>query len=349
MTSAAPRDHLRSLQALRGVAAGAVVFEHLHFHSELRQGPGLVPEWFAAGHLGVDLFFVLSGFILLHVHRGDLGRPGRVGPYAWRRFVRVWPLLALLSTLKLAYLLLGGHGASPHKTELSVIATSYLLLPHPDWPLLDVAWTLRHEALFYALFGLAVWGGSRLGLGLCAAAAAGLLCVSLAGGTDGWPWWAAFLGTPLHWHFLFGLAVADLARRPLGERLLRPVAAALWLSASAAALLLGAAWHLETGRDEPRILFALGSAALVLWLVPAERRRPLPIPRWLAQLGDASYSLYLWHGFVIVAALTPWAHLPTPIQAWPRLFLAGVAALSFASSLALYRWVERPLLSALKR
>lgn len=349
MSPAAPRDHLRSLQALRGVAAGAVVFEHLHFHSELRQGPGLVPEWFAAGHLGVDLFFVLSGFILLHVHRADLGRSGRVGAYFWRRFVRIWPLLALLSTLKLGYLLLGGPGASPHKTEPAVILTSYLLLPHPDWPLLDVAWTLRHEALFYALFGLAVWGGARLGLVLCGLAAIGLLCVPLAGGPAGWPWWAAFLGTPLHWHFLFGLAVAWLARQPAAAVLLRPIPAALLIAASLAALWFGARAHLHTGRDEPRILFALGAAALVLWLVLVERRRPLPVPGWLAHLGDASYSLYLWHGFVIVAALTPWAHLPAAVQAWPRCYLAGVALLAFASSLALYRWVERPLLSALKR
>ncbi len=66
-------------------------------------GPFPASGLFAFGHAGVDFFFVLSGFIILHVHAGDIGRPVRLGHYLQRRFTRVYPfywvvfLLALLA------------------------------------------------------------------------------------------------------------------------------------------------------------------------------------------------------------------------------------------------------------
>jgi exopolysaccharide production protein ExoZ len=353
MTTGVSRDQLQSLQGLRGLAASLVVFEHLHFHSELRLGGGLVPEWFAAGHLGVDLFFVLSGFILLHVHRKDLGVPGQTRRYVWRRFVRIWPLLALLNTLKLLYIAFGGPEVSAGKGSWGVIISSYLCLTYPEWPLLDVAWTLRHEVLFYALFALAVAFGWRLGLLLCVLAAAALGSAGMSEGQADWPWWLRFLLSPLHWHFLFGLGAAWLVQQArFGElvrgRLARPVLL-LALVVAAGLMFLGATQHMDSGREGPRVLFALGAALLVCALVALERRRALAVPRWLTELGDASYSLYLWHGSVIAGVLAAAPHLPRWLLENPTLLLSLVTALAFASSYALYRYVERPMLRALRR
>lgn len=353
MAAGVLRDQLHSLQSLRGLAAAAVVFEHLHFHSELRLGHGLVPAWFAAGHLGVDMFFVLSGFILLHVHRSDLGQDGQVRRYAWRRFVRIWPLLALLNTVKLVYMGISGAEVRPEKSSWDVILTSYLCLPHPQWPLLDVAWTLRHEALFYALFAVAVAYGPRVGLLLTGAAAAALVIPAMVGAQPEWPWWQNFVLSPLHWHFLFGLAAAWIVQRPAVAAFARGpmlyLAAGLTLALATALMAAGASFHLRSGADMPRVLFAAGAALLVCTFVLLERRHPRSHPSWLTGLGDASYSLYLWHGFVVAGALAVTPSLPAWLQHSPILLLTLVTAAAFVSSFAVYRWIELPLLRALRR
>src|SRR5262245_20376375 len=124
-----PAAHFDVLQAYRGLAAGALVFDHLHGQSQAHMGAGLVPGVCRFGHLGVDFFFVLSGFIIQHVHGADAGRPERGGDYLWRRITRIWPLLALLTTLKLAYMLAWGAGVRGEKFELGAIVASYLCLP----------------------------------------------------------------------------------------------------------------------------------------------------------------------------------------------------------------------------
>lgn len=100
------------------------------------------------GHSGVDL--VLSGFIILLVHRRDIGRPRRIARYAWRRFVRVWPLYWLALVATVAKRMAGGHVAP----DPASFAWNLALLPTAGEPMLGIAWTLQYEAVFYLLFGL---------------------------------------------------------------------------------------------------------------------------------------------------------------------------------------------------
>ena len=79
------------IEALRGLAATAVVFYHTARHTDKAYGTPLLRQIFQFGHAGVDLFFVLSGFIILFVHFRDIGQPGRLSYYANRRFTRVMP------------------------------------------------------------------------------------------------------------------------------------------------------------------------------------------------------------------------------------------------------------------
>ena len=126
------RRKLDGLQVLRALAASAVVFEHVAFHARLGRMPVECPRWFELGHLGVDLFFVLSGFIIVHVHGDDIGRPERARDYAWRRFARVWPLLAILTTFKLLAGLVVPGLVPEDRYQPGVVATSYLCLPHAE-------------------------------------------------------------------------------------------------------------------------------------------------------------------------------------------------------------------------
>jgi peptidoglycan/LPS O-acetylase OafA/YrhL len=351
LSTARPNSYISGLQAYRGLAAAAVVFDHLHFHSALQQGPGLAPDAFRYGHLGVDFFFVLSGFIIQHVHGSDAGHPERAGDYAWRRFARIWPLLAALTTLKLVYMLASGEGVRAEKFEFATIATSYLCLPLPGWPstgwpVLDVAWTLRHEALFYAaflvpiVFGRAAW---RVLVGAWLA----WIALVLARGTQP-PFPTDFLAAPLNAEFLLGVATAIAVERwrppparALAELLCGLVLAGLGVWAYASA-------ETETAKAS-RLVLALGLALVIHASVALESAGRLRMPRSLCALGDASYSLYLWHGFVVAGALAVWPNLPDGLRAWPRVWLYGVAFASIASSLLVHRWLERPLTELFRR
>ncbi len=339
-TAPHPRARLDSLQALRAIAAGAVVFTHLYFHAKLRNLPTLPPEWFHYGYLGVDLFFVLSGWIIVHVHGDDLNHPDRTKPYLWRRFARVWPLLALLTTLKLALLLVAPALAPDARLEPSQLITSYLLLPHPDFPLIAVAWTLRHEVLFYALFALGIWLGRRA---LIAIGALWLLVILVAQLVPTVPWWFDFLGNSLNLHFLLGcLAGVWLRRHPETPRTswfaILPILLLTLVAAGVHVLLEASPWK-ALGH------LALGSscALLIIALVQRERAGGMRVPRLLTEYGDASYSLYLWHGFVVGGLCWLWTKLPPAVQAWSVTWLVLTFLASVYSSLLLYRFVERPL------
>ena len=146
------RPRLGGIEALRGLAASAVVLYHAARHVDKAYGaPGLAHA-FLPGHAGVDLFFVLSGFIILHVHARDIGVPARLPHYANRRFSRVMPLYWVALCVTILAGSLGGHGwPAPWR-----VAVSASLLPAHLEPLLGVAWTLQYEIVFYAAFALLV-------------------------------------------------------------------------------------------------------------------------------------------------------------------------------------------------
>ena len=180
------KDVIRSLQVFRGIAALAVVAHHSAVSTDAFVGTVPAP-WLRAfdlGAYGVDFFFVLSGFIIMHAHMHEGGRPGAIRGYIFKRLTRVfpayWPVgLAVL----VLYAALPNLSASGGR-EFSALS-SLLLLPADRPPALSVAWTLVHELMFYGLFML--WFVSRrvFWLGLLVWVGA-IVATQVAGGATGW-------------------------------------------------------------------------------------------------------------------------------------------------------------------
>ncbi len=148
---------LQTLEALRAFAALLVVL--FHTQSVFRSAPGHIPfgYWSEAGDRGVDLFFVLSGFIITHVHRADIGRPDRIWNFTFNRIARVYPFLWCMTALAVALYTSGFGGAEKaYKLAPAAIAASLLLLPQDHLPLVNVSWTLTYEMFFYCLFGVLI-------------------------------------------------------------------------------------------------------------------------------------------------------------------------------------------------
>ncbi|MCQ4161255.1 acyltransferase [Roseomonas sp. GC11] len=322
--------HLHTLDALRGLAAIAVMLFHISgdaFQNMFGQRPA--GDAFAAGYSGLDMFFVLSGFIILHVHRADLGRPWQVLSYLRRRLARIYPPYWAITLAYAGIFLATGQELDPYR-----LVSSLLLLPGQP-PLLSIAWTLSHEMLFYLLFALAIlWPRAGLAAGL------GWVAASLAV-PAGQGWLADFLFDLRHVEFLIG-AIAALAVRH--GAVARPLPVAL-----GGALLFGLSAVLDTAQagftPQAHILaYGLGSGLIIAGLATAEQAGRLRVPTPLRCLGEASYTLYLTHlsAYSLLARLARMAHLPEILPGWALLGLLAVAITALA--LLLYHTLEKPLL-----
>ncbi|NQX15089.1 acyltransferase [Rathayibacter sp. VKM Ac-2857] len=338
-----------SVQALRFVAAVLVVVTHATFYAQERLDDSIA-VWDGGG-AGVDVFFVVSGFVTT-VTAGPFEVKGGWRYFAVRRVVRIVPLYWIATTLKIAsILLLPGAVLHAALTPWSGVA-SYLFLPtrNPDGavePLLGVGWTLTFEAAFYAVFAL----GLLLRRNVLVFASAVVLVVAsghvLRPGED-WPTWAVYFD-PIVLYFAIGMAVGRITGLPRARRgLLVALALAAAVTVVAALTPEGISWQ----RDA---LFRKGvvTAAFVAVVLaePLVRRLALRrgadrvVRRPLLALGEASYSLYLFHP--LVGPAVPAALAVVGLRS-EVLSVAGTIAVALVAAILIHRFVERPITRRLR-
>lgn len=293
---------LRSIQVLRAVAVLAVVASH-SFHTP-------------RGTSGVDLFFVISGFIIARVSRGR-----SAGAFAKARFLRIFPLYLLAAAPYVAWQLAHGSGLTP-----KIAATVTLW---PIWgggyqePLLPVAWSLYFEVLFYA--AVVLWLISRRAAALVAATIVLGALVSAGPATD-------FVLSPIILEFAAGYALAKLSRFPLA---LPALAIGLVLLFWPARSFEGATM-LDQGQAVIRLMmFGVPAVMIVYGALGLNKAFDREWSEPLVRIGDASYSIYLTH-LMAVYGLSDWP----PIA---KLLVAIVLGL------AIFAFVERPLLQLTTR
>ena len=149
---------IANIQALRGIAVLLVVLYHIMItQRRIGDGGGLLPAWFLVGISGVDLFFTISGFVMVVVTRGKFQRVGEMGRFLYNRLTRVYPMYWTYTLVSLAAFTILGSTAL---TEDNLFR-SLLLIPQNKMPLLSVGWTLIHEVYFYLAFTLLLWAPER--------------------------------------------------------------------------------------------------------------------------------------------------------------------------------------------
>jgi exopolysaccharide production protein ExoZ len=330
---------IQGIQYLRALAAIMVAL----FHFQGLVGPELD---LSMGAKGVDIFFVISGFVIAHAHRQDLVARTSGPGQAWRQFmlkrlIRIVPLYWLTLCCTLGYLAWRAIPFSAPWKDFLFIPQTSAIDPRQIYPAFTPGWTINAEMFFYLLFSLAVaW--PRLRYALLA-----LLCGLVAAGQwvhfDVSQVYARFYTHATFAGFILGVLLAQVFHHhdQLGRRL--PV----WLSWG---LLLGGfaglyAVRMQDGSLWPS-LFALCIVAGTIYALQSVHS-----PLW-HQLGDATYAIYLFHLYAVPMArwlLRQIGVLDTPGPFWMAVRLSVCVLIICASGWAVHRWVERPVLAFLRQ
>ena len=147
--SSNPHKKLNLLQVYRGIAAVLVVMFHLNQMSAERLNKVTFFNLFKAGWSGVNYFFVLSGFIMVYVHRSAIGKKDQLKSFLVKRAVRIYPIYWIITlTVWCLFLVIPGF-ANNKNLSLGHVIASLLLIPQKDKFILDVGGTLTYEIYFY--------------------------------------------------------------------------------------------------------------------------------------------------------------------------------------------------------
>jgi len=340
---------LANIQGLRGIAALLVFAAHLT-GAEQDYGNStihILPDFLHLGVIGVDLFFLISGYVMVHVAHG---RSRGIRPalrFAYNRATRIYPLY-WLATFALLILYIGKAIFFGEVTLISNFWRSVFLLPDKTFPILPVGWTLIFELYFYLIFSAYILF-RRLDLWALLGFWASLIVLANILGWPGINEWTGVIFSPLTLEFIAGAAIAGLINNGMTayakSMLIIGIIAILMLMIPIGPYL----WPDAMIDHGLRTLLFLPPFAMILYgSVACEvsaHKTSWPI---LQRAGDASYALYLIHVPIIllVGKAISTLHWQGPL---------GNSVLVFACLLSglLGSWVfhliaERPLLKLSK-
>lgn len=306
----APVGRLVSIQCLRFAAAGLVVLTHT------------ASGYFVYGAFGVDIFFVISGFIITHVTRQR-----EAGPFLLDRLTRIYPLYWLFL---IPMTVVGWDGDA---MRLLSSVTLWPVVGEFRRSYLAVSWTLSFEMLFYIAATMVLWRRHAFWVLIILYAGVVVTQQFMSNSVLG------FVGSPMIMEFLLGVVIARLPRTQWRLSGGITVAIALCVAFIATSTDFGIIENMFEGGAAWRwIAWGLPAAAIVWGAMQFETMLTGRFFKLVAIGGDASYALYLSHPFLLLfAPHNPYALL---FLGTPVLVVLGIAT-HFA--------IEKPLLKIVRR
>lgn len=349
------------VQALRGIAALMIVMVHARFYLRGETGEFIAQNFFYHGALGVDLFFMLSGFLMVITTTNCDGSYRYAYEFFCKRVARIWPVYAFSCLLLLVFSLYFPTFGLPLSEYRKFFESLFFIPIDPNAPLyfslpIAVAWTLCFEFYFYVVFGASLLFGKWRWVALAVWFLVTLVAIPMSTETfnlsvvDTYRYldfrYANLAVNPIVVEFILGMLVGKLY---LSETWLpnRYVMGALTVAAAVLVGVLSA-----TGIANFHGPLGWGDTVFVLFLCIAMLSKVVRLgaPAWLAWLGMISYSLYVTHLFAfnlldVISYMLGWKDGDKPSQ-W-HFWANPIFALVFAA--VVFRYVENPGSAWLKR
>lgn len=343
---------IQNIQALRGIAVLSVVFFHLLIIEQKYGGSKtILPNLLQFGMFGVDLFFVISGFVMVTVTRGKFQILKQASRFIYHRVARIYPTYWVYSILVLIIFLLQPSWVNSTQGNQVDILASFLLLPSHTLPLVMVGWTLIHEMYFYLIFFLILlliperhllltilsWGIGVVLLNIYLESSSPVINI---------------ISHPLTIEFIGGCLLAIIYHRKNVK--IKSSILLMLVGLTLAASLYGYhSYQNITGLIEPLawwriIIFGIPALLMVYCFTNAERNGYV-IHSSLIRVGDASYSIYLSHIFTLSASGRVWSMFSTDDFSDNVIMIPVLLFLVLMVGFISYRTVEKPLLKLTRR
>lgn len=335
------RERLPSIQVLRAAAAMGVVFAHLtaSFQTVFKAKDAIYDFYF--GNFGVDLFFVISGFVMVYASESLFGQPGGSKQFLLKRIIRIVPLYWIMTTWVLWEL--EATGSSFPAPLWKIICGSYLFLPFPlatGGPLLIVGWTLNYEMFFYLIFAISVFFNRVRAVLFTTGMLIICVLIGQSFGDHLSAFWASFTN-PLILEFVMGMWIA-LAFR-YGVRI--PSALSIFLILMGFGIIYCLS---STGaQDIARAMrWGTGFAFIMLAVTLSNTQARSTFWKPLVLIGEASYAIYLTHWFVLMSPPQQLVSMFQPIM-HPYLYSVVIVSAVIIVGILTHFVVEKPIIGAL--
>lgn len=342
------RDDLVSIQFLRGVAAFLVMFHHAQSEAIQEFGFESVNRIPIPGGIGVDVFFVISGFIMVYASRELFGRKAAPVEFIKRRLIRIVPLYWFYTTSMLMAMLIFPDRLNDAEFDIYNIISSCLFFPASTprgeiSPILDIGWTLNYEMFFYIIFACVIMFPLRRAVAAVIVAITAIVFLGILLPTPIVP--LRFWTNSIILEFAFGCGLGYIylfaGRRALWLPFFLVVGAGLvWYC-------FGQFGYISYIAASRAVFLGISAALLVcgfVFFMPVTVERAVrPIARWF---GDSSYSLYLSHPFTLAIVAMFWP--PRFDEPYAFLLAAAAAAAAVCVGICSYLIIERPVTASLK-
>jgi exopolysaccharide production protein ExoZ len=344
---------IQNIQALRGVAALSVLFFHIMLmERKWGNGSNVLSDLLNIGATGVDLFFVISGFVMITATRELFQQKNIVFLFLFKRISKIYPLYWFYSFILLAVFLIRPELVNPTQGSQVNLLESFLLLPQIKLPLLMVGWPLVHEIYFYIVFSifllfpekhliklLLLWSISCIS-GYSILHRPDFFCTN--------PYWIIIF-SPLTMEFIFGCFAAILITDKMNKHGSKTLGLGVFVM-----ILSGLYYYLfpMTQIFDPRlrvILFGIPYSLIVHGVAAMEIDKGRSFLSVLKKIGNQSYSLYLSHTLVINGIGWFWLYTTTDTVDNHMIWLSAMLFFSILTGYCSYLFLEKPLMNLSKK
>lgn len=349
---------IQNIQALRGFAALCVVLHHLSLIEQKYSVHQIIPRYITdLGIMGIDLFFVISGFIMATVTRGQFQSGHHARLFLLRRIIRIYPIYWFFTALALIAFFINPLWVNSSQNNQFDWLNSLFLLPSNILPLLNVGWTLIHEMYFYLVFCGFIWLFSERRLTPLLLGWAVIVIAANIYSVIGYNATTRLVFNPMTLEFIGGALLAIVITNPTKN-------ANHWLWLVFAIIIIAAYFFIQSSThrlfftnpklqvnagDWRRVIsFGLPSILTIMFVVYLEHKRTIFSRCWLA-LGDSSYSLYLSHILVLSACGKLWKIASQDSIYENYLVLPAILIIAITVGWLSYQYIEKPLMAVSKK
>jgi len=340
------KNKIYNIQALRGIAVLFVVLYHI-IAIETKYNPSYIVmfDFFKIGNIGVDIFFIISGFIMVTVTKNYFKDRNKFYKFMYLRFTRIYPLYWFYTILLLPILFVKPEWINSSQDGNVNILSSILLFPTETLPLIMVGWSLIHEIYFYIIFGLFLLLIDRSKLIKYVFIWLLIIIISNIFSDYSSPLIKLIIN-PLTVEFMAGVLLGIYYLN--NSHNIRFSKVLLFISFLSLLFISYLHESIEIQGWNRIIIFGMPSFLIILFSIEVEKQGFI-FNKYLILIGDASYSIYLSHLLTLNVVAKVFNIFLYENYIFELFMIIAMITIALAWGLISYKYIETPIINFTKK